>query len=217
MKIIISENNYNKFLLFIENSKKPKIFEYNVFRKPDSNQKLYGLNNLQIRNELINQNLIKKNSPILIIRGSKQKMFLYPNNKEFIISTAAAGFGNTDDSNKTPTGLLKIDKRQLGKMYQVFVGKKPTNTILGPNEKSTRRDNYGRLHSAEVLTGFITLYGLQKENKNTLDRDIYIHGTNKEQYLGSPKSGGCIRVSNKDIVYLINNLPTNTYVFISPT
>jgi len=41
MKIIISENNYNKFLLFIENSKKSKIFEYNIFRKPDPNQKLY--------------------------------------------------------------------------------------------------------------------------------------------------------------------------------
>jgi len=216
MKIIISENNYNKFLLFIENSKKSKIFEYNILRKPDPNQKLYELNNLQIRNELINQNLITKKSTILIIRGSKQKMFLYPNNKEFIISTAAKGFGNADDSNKTPTGLFRTVNKQLGRMYQVFISKKPTNTILGPNKDSSRRDENGKIHSAEVLTGFISLDGIQKENSNTFSRDIYIHGTNNEKNLGSPKSGGCIRVSNKDIGYLVNNLPTNTYVFISP-
>lgn len=41
-------------------------------------------------------------------------------------------------------------------------------------------------------------------NVDTMQRYIYIHGTNEEHLLGTPSSHGCIRMSNKDVIELFD-------------
>jgi lipoprotein-anchoring transpeptidase ErfK/SrfK len=62
----------------------------------------------------------------------------------------------------------------------------------------------------------LDLDGLEDCNKNTFSRNIYFHGTNKEKFLGTPRSNGCIRVSNNDILWMISSLPEGTKVYIKP-
>ena len=41
-------------------------------------------------------------------------------------------------------------------------------------------------------------------NVDTMQRYIYIHGTNEEHLLGTPSSHGCIRMSNEDVIELFD-------------
>ena len=67
-----------------------------------------------------------------------------------------------------------------------------------------------------VLTRILRLRGTEKENLNTYDRFIYIHGTNQEGRIGSPASHGCIRMKNADVIELFDTAPLNTPVRITP-
>jgi L,D-transpeptidase YbiS len=57
-----------------------------------------------------------------------------------------------------------------------------------------------------VLTRILWFDGKESHNANTLERYIYLHGTNQESFLGAPASHGSIRVSNKDILELFDLL-----------
>jgi len=81
---------------------------------------------------------------------------------------------------------------------------------------SSRIDQRGNKHVAEVLTGILELDGLEPCNKNSFSRNIYFHGTNKENKLGSAYSNGCVRVSNNEIQWLLNNISKGTKVYIYP-
>ena len=66
-----------------------------------------------------------------------------------------------------------------------------------------------------VQTRILWLEGLDAENANTLDRYIYIHGTNAESQLGTPASHGCVRMNNDDIIDLYARVPAGTEVEIA--
>ena len=66
-----------------------------------------------------------------------------------------------------------------------------------------------------VQTRILWLEGLDAENANTLDRYIYIHGTNAESQLGTPASHGCVRMNNEDIIDLYGRVPAGTEVEIA--
>jgi lipoprotein-anchoring transpeptidase ErfK/SrfK len=170
---------------------------------------------------LVERNMIQKNESLLIVWGPTQTMYYTKDGKNLIgkysVSTAKKGFGNSVDSDKTSTGLLEVTNKIKGKNNEVLIGKKPTGKLLGPNVDSNRIDSKGRTHVAEVLTGILELDGLEKCNENAFSRNIYIHGTNREQFLGSKNSGGCIRVSNAVINELINSLQIGTKVYVYPT
>jgi L,D-transpeptidase YbiS len=57
-----------------------------------------------------------------------------------------------------------------------------------------------------ILTRILWLDGKESHNANTLNRYIYLHGTNQESLLGTPVSHGCIRMSNEDILDLFDLL-----------
>ena len=65
-----------------------------------------------------------------------------------------------------------------------------------------------------VLTHILRLHGLDPENANSMERYIYIHGTNQEQLLGEPASCGCIRMSNREVVELYDAIDEGAMVFI---
>ena len=174
----------------------------------------------KIRSTLVDRGFIQNKDFLVVVRGSSQKLIVFGTDgkklKEFPISTAAKGFGMQSDSGKTPIGLFQIGQKKLGRKGEIFVAKRPTGQLLGNNQDSTRRDEKGVVHKAEVITGFIDLVGLEDRNRNTFSRSIYLHGTNRESSLGTPASGGCIRTPNNEIIWLAKNLPDKSYVFIQP-
>jgi Uncharacterized protein conserved in bacteria len=47
-----------------------------------------------------------------------------------------------------------------------------------------------------------------------LDRYIYIHGTHDEKNIGKPRSHGCIRMRNLDVIELFDRVSEGDTVFI---
>jgi len=158
---------------------------------------------------LVTTDIISRGDTILVLDGSNQSLKLLTAGnlaKDFVCSTAANGFGNQSGSGETSTGLMRV-RGKVGQgqpKYMVFKGLSPTGHILGPNEGK----------KAWVLTRALTLTGLQRDNRNVSSRAIYIHGTNRESVLGVPASGGCIRVSNDDILWAFDNISIGTPLYI---
>tara|TARA_E500000331_G_scaffold218012_1_gene208989 strand:- start:1264 stop:2937 length:1674 start_codon:yes stop_codon:yes gene_type:complete len=158
---------------------------------------------------LVTTDIISQGDTILVLDGSNQTLRLLTGGnlvKSFVCSTAARGFGNESGSEETSTGLMTVrGKVGAGQpKYMVFKGLAPTGHILGPNEGE----------KAWVLTRALTLTGLQRDNRNVSARAIYIHGTNRERVLGVPASGGCIRLSNNDILWAFDNISIGTPLYI---
>lgn len=112
------------------------------------------------------------------------------------VSTAIKGMGFVMDSYRTPTGKFRIvEKIGAGEMSgTIFKQRVP----VGQWQPGTASD--GDL----VLTRILRMEGLDPENANTLERFIYLHGTNHENLLGQPASQGCIRLRSNDMVELFD-------------
>ena len=158
---------------------------------------------------LVSTDIISSDDTILVLDGKNQRLKLLTAGsivKNLPCSTGANGFGNESGSGETSTGLMEV-RNKVGEgqpKYMVFKGLAPTGYVLGPDEGK----------KAWVLTRAITLTGLQRDNRNISSRAIYIHGTNRERVLGVPASGGCIRLSNNNILWAFDNIPTGTVVYI---
>lgn len=128
--------------------------------------------------------------------------------REYPISSSAKGVGFTKDSYRTPTGQFRVCEK-IG--YE-----QPLGTIFQKREPvglwSSTDSTQGDLITSRILR----LDGMEAENKNTLDRCIYIHGTNQEELIGTPASHGCIRMSNIDVIELFDLTPLDTEVIIEP-
>lgn len=165
-----------------------------------------------VRRFFIERGVIKEDSKILVIDGSPrglgQNFKLYDGSNIILkgkVSTGAEGIGNEPDSGKTSAGLMQISaiKGKGEEKGTVLVGLKPTNPkiVLGDHVVSPREG-----HDAEVTSRALTLKGLEEQNKNVASRFIYIHGTNRKNFLGGRASGGCIRVSNDNAIKLADEL-----------
>ena len=71
-----------------------------------------------------------------------------------------------------------------------------------------------------ILTRILTLDGLEEgvnrgPGHDSLERYIYLHGTNHERLLGRPVSHGCIRLSNADICRLFDGMREGDHVLIA--
>ena len=188
-------------------------------KKKDGSEKKQIANYNGVRPFLIENGNIGKNDTILMINGHKQKFELYKGGSVVLsgkVSTGKGGFGNKPGGNRTSTGLMQVSSI-AGKgeeLYTVLVGLRPTSPriVLGPNITSPRASEG---HAAEVTTRALVLSGLEEENANVQDRNIYVHGTNRERNLGSRSSGGCIRVSNDNIVKLADeHMSSGDYVYV---
>lgn len=125
--------------------------------------------------------------------------------RRYRVSTAAAGVGNRQHSNRTPLGWHRIEARIGGAEPpgRVFVGRVPQPRILRPHE--WRNPDSGDV----ILTRILWLRGLEPgvnagPGIDSHARYIYLHGTNQEHLLGQPASLGCIRLSNRDMLELFD-------------
>ncbi|HVP14559.1 MAG TPA: L,D-transpeptidase family protein, partial [Terriglobales bacterium] len=126
-------------------------------------------------------------------------------------STAAAGIGGRSGSLQTPPGLHRIHAR-IGAgspSGAVFVSREPTGEIW---RGEPREDDL-------ILTRVLTLEGLEPgvnrgPDCDSLERFIYIHGTNHESRLGEPGSHGCIRMANADVITLFDRVSEDDLVAV---
>jgi HAD superfamily phosphoserine phosphatase-like hydrolase len=128
--------------------------------------------------------------------------------RTFPISSGEKGMGFTEGSFRTPTGRFAISEK---------IGDgEPLNTRFDArvpvgiwNPEHPPADDL-------ILTRIIRLAGLYPENANTMDRYIYIHGTNREDQIGTPASHGCIRLGNRDMIELFDTVMEGMEVGIIP-
>ena len=128
--------------------------------------------------------------------------------RSFPVSTAKKGTGSEPDSHKTPLGWHRVcqkigDDAVPGTQ---FVGRKPIGRVW----KSTDPLEEKNL----VLTRILWLDGEEPHNRTSKDRYIYIHGTNREDLIGTPASAGCVCLKNSDVIELYDLVPPGTRVEI---
>lgn len=157
---------------------------------------------------------LKDARPFWVVDSSAQKIILADHFKkvlEFPVSTAVKGLGNKEGSFKTPTGLHRIC---------ALIGKDAPEGMTFIERKETGRIWDGRESEADlILTRVITLEGCEEDvNKgfgvDTLSRNIYIHGTNREGLIGTPASKGCIRMKNTDVIEVFKLSTRGMFVVI---
>ena len=128
--------------------------------------------------------------------------------RQYPVSTAVKGMGFELGSYRTPTGRFRI--------AEVIGGGEPQGTIfknrlpVGLWQEDSVND------SDLILSRILRLDGLEPENANTLDRLIYIHGTNHEDKIGQPSSHGCIRLGNAEIVELCEMVSEGDELVVIP-
>ncbi len=138
---------------------------------------------------------------LVVARGSRAL-------RSFPVSSAARGIGFTPGSYRTPTGRFEI-AAMIGAgcpAGTIFKGRRPAGfwSPATPTDEDL------------ILTRILRLHGLEPWNANSLGRCIYIHGTNREDLLGSPASMGCIRMSNAGVAELFSLVTPGTPVVIKP-
>lgn len=128
--------------------------------------------------------------------------------RSFPVSTAAKGVGCQAGSHRTPTGNFRISEKigDGAPVGTIFRARQP----VGLWEKDITSDN------DLILSRILRIEGLDAENANTFDRFIYLHGTNREDLIGTPSSHGCIRLSNADMIELFDFVEPGVPLTIQP-
>ena len=155
---------------------------------------------------------------LLFVSIENQKMYRIQSKdiiETYDISTSKYGIGNQMGSNKTPSGLHKINSkyghktpingRMIGRVFYGQIAK-----IFSDTTTSKTDDITSRILWLEGLEN-----GINKgDNIDSYKRYIYIHGTSEEGRIGIPSSHGCVRMKNKDVIDLFNEVAIGTFVLI---
>lgn len=137
----------------------------------------------------------------------------------YSVSTALNGPGQQSGSGCTPTGKHYI-RAKIGAdaaLGSVFVGRRLTGEVYS--------DQLAQMYPNRdwILSRILWLSGLElghnriknhQGSVDTMSRYIYIHGTPDTEPMGLPKSHGCIRMRNFDVIELFNWVPAGCPVFI---
>lgn len=146
----------------------------------------------------------------LTLDAGEKWLAVYP------VSTARNGPGERRGSGCTPRGWHRI-RIKIGAGLPpdtVFVGRRPTGEIYGPELAA---------HHPErdwILTRILWLTGLEPGRNrggecDTLRRFIYIHGCPDTAPMGVPLSHGCIRMRNRDLLALFERVSAGDRVLIA--
>jgi hypothetical protein len=161
---------------------------------------------------LCNCTSLKPKGDELVISVSDQRLVLMDAGvpiKSYKVSTSKFGLGSKSRSYKTPLGKLYVHEKIGGgaRSGTVFKSRRPTGEILRPN--TAGRD--------PIVSRILWLEGLERSNRNTMERMIYIHGTPQERSIGRPASYGCVRMKSRDVIDLYDRIGVGTEVNIKRT
>jgi UDP-N-acetylmuramate--alanine ligase len=153
-------------------------------------------------------------SRLLLVDIERQRLTLFEDGRpaaDYPVSTAAAGIGGEEGSNRTPPGWHRI---------HAGIGAGAPSGAEFESRVATGRVWRGEPSPEDlILTRVLTLEGLEEgvnrgPGRDSLERYIYIHGTNHEEALGRPDSHGCVRMANADVVDLFDRVAEGDAVVI---
>lgn len=149
---------------------------------------------------------------------ANQQLVLHEANGErrvYQVSTALNGAGERVNSECTPRGLHRV-RLVIGHgcpANAVFTGRRFTGEIYSEDLAESHPGRDWILSRILWLTG--TEPGLNRGGEcDTLRRYIYIHGTPDSEPVGIPRSHGCIRMRNRDVIDLARRVGPGTPVLI---
>jgi lipoprotein-anchoring transpeptidase ErfK/SrfK len=138
--------------------------------------------------------------------------------RSYTVSTSRNGAGELKDSFCTPRG-RHIIRAKIGAgaaENTIFIGRRPSGETYTPalGDRHPGRD--------WILTRILWLSGCERGfnrlgQVDTMQRFIYIHGSPDHAPMGSPGSIGCIRMRNRDIIELFDQVVPGTPVEIFET
>ncbi len=133
----------------------------------------------------------------MIVSIPQQKMALYKKGKlmhVYDVSTSKFCLSCSQGSNGTPLGRHEVAKKIGGGQPSgmKFKSRRPTGEIVPVDAPG--RD--------PIVSRILWLKGLERHNRNTFDRCIYIHGTPEEWRIGTQASYGCIRMRSCEVIQL---------------
>jgi lipoprotein-anchoring transpeptidase ErfK/SrfK len=154
----------------------------------------------------------------IIVDLKRQQMQLLSDGEVFrtySVSTALNGPGEMQGSECTPRGQHRI-RIKIGAgcpESAVFVGRRFTGEIYTPELGSQYPERDW------VLTRILWLTGLEPSRNrggkvDSLRRYIYIHGCPDSEPMGEPRSHGCIRMRNRELMELFDLVEAGTLVEI---
>jgi len=133
--------------------------------------------------------------------------------EQYDASTSRFGNGNRENSLKTPVGVHRIREK--------FGAGAPAGRIFRDREDQGMDWDHSQNGDNLILTRILWLEGLEEGiNKgagvDTYERYIYIHGTGREDLVGTPLSHGCVCLRSHDIIRLYDMVKEGTLVYIDP-
>ena len=162
---------------------------------------------------------------VLTISLAKQQLTLHNSSTntalaQYPINTAKNGYGEIENSECTPRGKHIIADKIGGKeaINTIFVGRQPIKEIYQTGMIHSQPKDY-------ILTRILRLRGTEEgfnkghnalgQSVDSFARYIYIHGSPDDADFTTPNSKGCIRMRNKDIIELYQQVKINDQVIIS--
>jgi UDP-N-acetylmuramate--alanine ligase len=158
---------------------------------------------------------LERKARVLIVDTARQRVGLLDGGGllfEAAISTAKNGLGCEQDSYRTPTGWHRIHAR---------IGEGAQAGMVFRNRVATGEVWRGEARAEDlILTRVLTLEGLEDgwnrgPGRDSLERFIYLHGTNQEPLLGEPMSHGCVRLGNAAVMELFECVTEGDPVLIA--
>lgn len=153
----------------------------------------------------------------MIVSIPDQSMALVENSsllEVYTVSTSKNPPSCKAESYGTPTGLHEIaDKIGKGQPEGlVFSGRMPTGKHFSLFSGAEAEKNL-------ITSRILRLRGLEPgknsgPGRDSYDRYIYIHGTNHEDRIGQPFSGGCVEMLNTDVIELFERVESGDLVWI---
>lgn len=146
---------------------------------------------------------------VLELRENGRVLRCYP------VSTALNGVGEQEGSGCTPRGRHYV-RAKIGAglpVGAVLRGRRHTGEVWSPELAAAHPDRDW------ILTRILWLCGCEPGrnrlgNVDSMRRFIYIHGTPDTEPMGTPRSHGCIRMRNADLLDLFERVPAGTPVYI---
>ena len=152
----------------------------------------------------------------LVVSIETQELLVCANDavvERFDCSTSRFGNGNRENSFKTPPGIHRVTEK--------YGAGAPAGRIFRDREDTGEDWDHIQNGDNLILTRILRLEGLEQginkgEGVDSYERYIYIHGTGREDRIGTPLSHGCVCLRNLDVIRLFDMVKEGALVYIDP-
>ena len=173
---------------------------------------------IRLRNihTIISKHLFDPQERYLVVSIERQALFICANGgivERYDCSTSRFGNGCRENSLKTPIGMHRICEK--------YGAGAPAGRVFRDREDTGEHWDHSQTGDNLILTRILRLEGLEAGiNKgagiDSYERYIYIHGTGREDLIGTPLSHGCVCMRNHDVIRLFDAVTEGTLVYIEP-